>query len=137
MIEAVCVFVVSVNRVAALVGSSGIILIEGARIFHKAAIRLPLLALAIVIAPFNLPDRQGNSHKRPAIETSSGSVGTDVSATNKCQHYEVDHAYQRIAVKGLTNFPLMRELTRCYRSEPVGVDASPSCPYRSLRLEHQ
>ena len=53
-IEAVCLFVVSANAVAALVGSSGIVLVEGARIFHKAAIRLPLLALATVIALFNL-----------------------------------------------------------------------------------
>ena len=53
-IEAVCVFVVSANGVAALVGSSGIVLVEGARIFHLPAIRLPLLALATVIALFNL-----------------------------------------------------------------------------------
>jgi hypothetical protein len=53
-IEAVCVFVVSANGVAALVGSSGIVLVEGARIFHEAAIRLPLLALATVIALLNL-----------------------------------------------------------------------------------
>jgi hypothetical protein len=53
-IEAVCVFVVSANGVAALVGSSGIVLVEGARIFHQPAIRLPLLALATVIAVFNL-----------------------------------------------------------------------------------
>jgi hypothetical protein len=53
-IEAVCVFVVSANGVAALVGSSGIVLVEGARIFHQPAIRLPLLALATVIALFNL-----------------------------------------------------------------------------------
>jgi hypothetical protein len=53
-IEAVCVFVVSANGVAALVGSSGIVLAEGARIFHTAAIRLPLLAVATLIALFNL-----------------------------------------------------------------------------------
>jgi hypothetical protein len=53
-IEAVCVFVVSANGVAALVGSSGIVLAEGARVFHQAAIRLPLLALATAIALFNL-----------------------------------------------------------------------------------
>ncbi len=53
-IEAVCVFVVSANGVAALVGSSGIALAEGARIFHQASIRLPLLALATSIALFNL-----------------------------------------------------------------------------------
>jgi hypothetical protein len=53
-IEAVCVFVVSANGVAALVGSSGIVLVEGARIFHEARIRLPLLALATVIALLNL-----------------------------------------------------------------------------------
>jgi hypothetical protein len=53
-IEAVCVFVVSANGVAALVGSSGIVLAEGARIFHQAAVRLPLLALATVVALFNL-----------------------------------------------------------------------------------
>jgi hypothetical protein len=53
-VEAVCVFVVSANGVAALVGSSGIVLAQGARIFHQAAIRLPLLGLAIVIAVFNL-----------------------------------------------------------------------------------
>jgi hypothetical protein len=53
-VEAVCVFVVSANGVAALVGSSGIVLAEGARIFHQAAIRLPLLGLATVIALYNL-----------------------------------------------------------------------------------
>jgi len=53
-VEAVCVFVVSANGVAALVGSSGIVLAEGARIFHQAAIRLPLLGLATVVAVFNL-----------------------------------------------------------------------------------
>ena len=53
-IEAVCVFVVSANGVAALVGSAGIVLTEGARAFHQAAIRLPLLALATAIALFNL-----------------------------------------------------------------------------------
>jgi hypothetical protein len=53
-VEAVCVFVVSANGVAAIVGSSGIVLAESARIFHQAAIRLPLLALATVIAVFNL-----------------------------------------------------------------------------------
>lgn len=53
-VEAVCVFVVSANGVAALVGSSGIVVAEGARIFHQAAIRLPLLGLATVIAMFNL-----------------------------------------------------------------------------------
>jgi len=53
-IEAVCVFVVSANGVAALVGSSGIVLAGGARLFHQAAIRLPLLALATAIALFNL-----------------------------------------------------------------------------------
>jgi hypothetical protein len=52
--EAVCVFVVSANGVAALVGSSGIVLVQGARIFHQAAIRLPLLSLAAAIALFNL-----------------------------------------------------------------------------------
>jgi hypothetical protein len=53
-VEAVCLFVVSANGVAALVGSSGIVLAEGARIFHQAAIRLPLLALATGVALFNL-----------------------------------------------------------------------------------
>jgi len=53
-VEAVCVFVVGANGVAALVGSSGIVLAEGARIFHQAAIRLPLLALATGVALFNL-----------------------------------------------------------------------------------
>jgi hypothetical protein len=53
-IEAVCVFVVSANGVAAVVGSSGIVLVEGARIFHEAAIRLPLLAVATLIALLNL-----------------------------------------------------------------------------------
>ena len=53
-IEAVCVFFVSANGVAALVGSSGIVLAEGARLFHQAAVRLPLLALATVVALFNL-----------------------------------------------------------------------------------
>lgn len=53
-VEAVCVFVVGANGVAALVGSSGIVVAEGARIFHQAAIRLPLLGLATVIAVFNL-----------------------------------------------------------------------------------
>jgi hypothetical protein len=53
-IEAVCVFVVSANGVAAVVGSSGIVLVEGARIFHQAAIRLPLLAVATFIALLNL-----------------------------------------------------------------------------------
>jgi len=53
-IEAACVFVVSANGVAALVGSSGIVLAEGARIFHQGAIRLPLLTLATAIAVFNL-----------------------------------------------------------------------------------
>jgi hypothetical protein len=53
-IEAVCVFVVSANGVAAVVGSSGIVLVEGARIFHQAAIRLPLLAVATLIALLNL-----------------------------------------------------------------------------------
>ena len=53
-IEAVCVFVVSANGVAALVGSSGIVLAGGARVFHQAAIRLPLLALATAIALLNL-----------------------------------------------------------------------------------
>jgi hypothetical protein len=53
-VEAVCLFVVSANGVAALVGSSGIVLAEGARSFHRAAIRLPLLALATAIALFNL-----------------------------------------------------------------------------------
>lgn len=53
-VEAVCVFVVSANGVAALVGSSGIVVAEGARVFHQAAIRLPLLGLATVIAVFNL-----------------------------------------------------------------------------------
>jgi hypothetical protein len=53
-IEAVCVFVVSANGVAALVGSSGIVLAEGARVFHQATIRLPLLAIATAIALFNL-----------------------------------------------------------------------------------
>jgi hypothetical protein len=53
-IEAVCVFVVSANGAAALVGSSGIVVAEGARVFHQAAIRLPLLGLAIAIVLFNL-----------------------------------------------------------------------------------
>jgi hypothetical protein len=53
-VEAVCVFVVSANGVAALVGSSGIALVEGARMFHQAAIRLPLLILATAVALFNL-----------------------------------------------------------------------------------
>jgi len=53
-IEAVCVFFVSANGVAALVGSSGIVLAGGARFFHQAAIRLPLLSLATAIALFNL-----------------------------------------------------------------------------------
>ena len=53
-VEAVCVFVVSANGVAAIVGSSGIVLAESARIFHQAAIRLPLLSLATLIAVFNL-----------------------------------------------------------------------------------
>src|SRR5579862_7802327 len=53
-IEAICVLVVSANGVAALVGSSGIVLAEGARIFYQASIRVPLLALATCIALFNL-----------------------------------------------------------------------------------
>jgi hypothetical protein len=79
-VEAVCVFVVSANGVAALVGSSGIVLAEGARIFHQAAIRLPLLGLATVIALFNLwmllntwrlrraPTVQGHIHPLPPSE---------------------------------------------------------------------
>ena len=47
-------FVVSANGVAAAVGSSGIVLVEGARIFHEAAIRLPLLGVATFIALLNL-----------------------------------------------------------------------------------
>lgn len=53
-IEALCVFVISANAVAALVGSAGIVLAGGARIFHEPAIRLPLLGLATAIALFNL-----------------------------------------------------------------------------------
>jgi hypothetical protein len=53
-IEAVCVFVVSANGVAALIGSSGIVLAGGARFFHQAAIRLPLLTFATAVALFNL-----------------------------------------------------------------------------------
>ena len=79
-VEAVCVFVVSANGVAALVGSSGIVLAEGARIFHQAAIRLPLLGLATVIALYNLwmllntwrlrraPTAQGHIRPLPASE---------------------------------------------------------------------
>jgi hypothetical protein len=53
-VEAICVFVISANGIAAVVGSTGIVLAEGARIFHQAAIRLPLLAVATLIAVFNL-----------------------------------------------------------------------------------
>lgn len=53
-IEAVCLFVVSANGVAVVAGSTGIALVEGAHIFHQAAIRLPLLSVATIVALLNL-----------------------------------------------------------------------------------
>jgi len=53
-IEAVCVFLVTANGLVLLLGGASIGLVQGAVLFHSAAIRLPLLSLATLGALLNL-----------------------------------------------------------------------------------
>jgi hypothetical protein len=53
-VEAICLFLVSASGLAVALGGSAIVLVPGALFFHSAAIRLPILGVASVIAMFNL-----------------------------------------------------------------------------------
>lgn len=54
IIEAICLFLVTANGLAAVVGVSAVVLAQGVLLFHTAAIRLPILALASGGALLNL-----------------------------------------------------------------------------------
>jgi hypothetical protein len=53
-IEAVCLFLVTANGLAVLLGGASIVLAQGVAFFHSAAIRIPLLSLATIGALLNL-----------------------------------------------------------------------------------
>jgi hypothetical protein len=53
-IEALCLFFVTANGLALLLGGASITVARGAILFHSAAIRLPLLSLATLGALLNL-----------------------------------------------------------------------------------
>ena len=53
-IEAICLFFVTANGVALLLGGASIAFAQGVVFFHSAAIRIPLLSLATIGALLNL-----------------------------------------------------------------------------------
>jgi hypothetical protein len=54
VIEAICLFFVTANGVALLLGGASIAFAQGVLVFHSAAIRIPLLSLATIGALLNL-----------------------------------------------------------------------------------
>ena len=53
-VEAICLFLVTANGLAVLLGASAVVLTPGALFFHAPAIRLPIFALASGSALLNL-----------------------------------------------------------------------------------
>jgi hypothetical protein len=53
-IEAICLFFVTANGLALLLGGASIAFAQGVVVFHSAAIRIPLLSLATIGAVLNL-----------------------------------------------------------------------------------